>query len=62
MKREKTVRFMQLRMKKSFWEKISFPIDNPVDTGSAGVYEVTYTATAEDGQTSSVRLIVCVNE
>lgn len=39
-----------------------FSIDNPVDTGSAGVYEVTYTATAEDGQTSSVRLIVCVNE
>ena len=37
-----------------------FSIDNPVDTGSAGVYEVTYTATAEDGQTSSVRLIVCV--
>ena len=35
-----------------------FSIDNPVDTGSAGVYEVT----AEDGQTSSVRLIVCVNE
>lgn len=24
--REKTVRFMQLRMKKSFWEKISFPL------------------------------------
>ena len=39
-----------------------FSIDNPVDTGSAGVYEVTYTATAEEGQTSSVRLIVCVNE
>ena len=26
MKREKTVHFMQLRMKKSFWEKISFPL------------------------------------
>ena len=26
-----------------------FSIDNPVDTGSAGVYEVTYTATAEGG-------------
>ena len=37
-------------------------IDNPVDTGSEGVYEATYTVTAEEGQTSSIRLIVCVNE
>lgn len=36
-------------------------VDNPVDTGQEGVYEVTYTATAEDGTTGSVRLIVCVN-
>ena len=37
-------------------------IDNPVDTGKTGVYEVTYTVTAEDGQQGAVRLIVCVNE
>ncbi|MFQ7768824.1 MAG: hypothetical protein ACLRIL_11480 [Fusicatenibacter saccharivorans] len=29
--------------------------------GKEGVYEVTYTATSEEGQTSSIRLIVCVN-
>lgn len=37
-------------------------IDNPVDTGSGGVYEVTYTVTSEERQQSAVRLIVCVNE
>ena len=41
-------------------EKLS--IENPVDTGKEGVYEVTYTVTSEEGQTSSIRLIVCVNE
>ncbi len=37
-------------------------IDNPVDTGKEGVYEVTYTVTDQEGQQSSIRLIVCVNE
>ena len=41
-------------------EKLS--IENPVDTGKEGVYEVTYTVTSEEGQTGSIRLIVCVNE
>ena len=41
-------------------EKLS--IENPVDTGKEGVYEVTYTVTSEEGQTSSIRLIVCVNQ
>lgn len=37
-------------------------MDNPVDTGKTGVYEVTYTVTAEDGKQSCLCLIVCVNE
>lgn len=41
-------------------EKLS--IENPVDTGKEGVYEVTYTVTSEEGKTGSIRLIVCVNE
>ena len=41
-------------------EKLS--MENPVDTGKEGVYEVTYNVTSEEGQTSSIRLIVCVNE
>ncbi len=43
-------------------ESDQLSIDNPVDTGSGGVYEVTYTVTSEEGQQSAVRLIVCVNE
>ena len=37
-------------------------MENPVDTGKEGVYEVTYNVTSEEGQTGSIRLIVCVNE
>lgn len=47
---------------KEILEESRLSMDNPVDTGREGVYEVTYTVTAEEGQTSSVRLIVCVNE